>query len=219
MRKGLGMWIMSKLVIVIFLFALLFVLTGFLRVYEEKVIADTARDNTALLAEVGNTALSFQAAGGMFYLEPLVVVENQYQQYTVFVETVGSGDNDRVVFLLAWKLQDSLESVRASGGFASSSALDMPPEVRIDSGAGAGRIWFFKGQAKGGFELVRRGDPLLVQPSLTAGENDEYLLFYRNKNVFCVGTMVKGLDVKEQMGYLSKCCVKDSSDMGAECGA
>lgn len=214
------MWMMSKLVLLIFLFGLLTVLTGFLGVYQEKVISDTARDNTALLSEVANTALSFQAAGGTYLLDPLIIVSDQNQQYTIVVRAIAEDSltNDRVVFLFAWLDHEDMASIDSEGGFASASALEMPPAVSDDDYPGAGRIWFFDGQVDGEFELLdpAHGD-LFVRPSLSAAERDQYMLFYRNRNVFCVATMVQGIDLGDTLDRLAHCCVADDNDMPLGC--
>lgn len=197
MRRGLGMWVMSKLVLVIFLFSLVLVLTLFMRVYSDKIISDTAQSYTLLWSEVANGALLYRSSSDSVYLEDIIRVREANRDYTVMVSKV---DKERVVLFLSWYKHDTIPDMQERG-FAAAAALNMP-EIIDDGG-----ILLFEG-ASGEIEFKEVGTTLLVKPSETI-DRDSTLMFYRNDTYFCVGSVKEGIPIEEAINKLGNCCQED----------
>ena len=198
MRKGLGMWVMSKLVMVIFLFSLVLVLSMFMRVYSDKIISDTAESYTLLWSEVASGSLLYRASGDSVYLPDIIRVREANREYTAVVKK--SGD-ERVVFFLSWQKHDTLDAIQKEG-FAAASGINMPEEVSEN-----GKILLFEGSPdEPTFSHV--DNALIVKPSLRS-YRDSTLAFYRNNSYFCVGTIKDGVPVEQAMNQLGACCQGD----------
>ncbi|MCK4327709.1 MAG: hypothetical protein KAW41_04500 [Candidatus Diapherotrites archaeon] len=204
MKKGLGMWIMSKLVLMIFLFALVLVLTLFMRVYSDKIISDTAQSYTLLWSEVANGALLYRSSSDSVFLPDIMRVREANREYTVMVQKVGS---ERAVFFLAWYKHETAEDMRGEG-FAAATAINMPSAV-----AGDGKILLFEGlEGEVGFEEPLDPSVLMVRPSERVGR-DTTLLFTRKDEYFCVGTIKEGVSVEHSVSLFGDCCQKDWDDV------
>ncbi|MBN3037611.1 MAG: hypothetical protein JW834_04140 [Candidatus Diapherotrites archaeon] len=199
MKRGLGMWIMSKLVILIFLFALVFVMSLFLRIYEDKVIADTARGYTTLWSEIAAGAGTYESSLETLYLEDKIQIQEVDAAYTLVLKPSEAVRQWRVAFLIAWKDHDSPEQIAQTDGFAAASVVSLPRQVE--------RIIMFQGNYDDvGYETV---EELLVRPSAPIGVGrDTNLIFYRNETVFCVGsTKARNPEtVKDAIATLGACC-------------
>ena len=203
MKKGLAMWVMSKLVLMIFLFALVMVLTLFMRVYSEKIISDTARSYTLLWSEVANGALLYRASSDSVFLENIIRVRDANREYTVMVRRVGS---ERAVFFLSWYKHETSEEMQKEG-FASASSINMPTDV-LDNG----KILLFEG-ARGEVAFYPPEDPnvLIVKPSVSI-DRDTTILFTRNEEYFCVASVKEGVPMNAAVDLLGQCCQKDWED-------
>ena len=204
MRKGLGMWIMSKLVLMIFLFALVLVLTLFMQVYSEKIISDTAQSYTLLWSEVANGALLYKSSTDSAFLPNIIRVREANREYTVMVERVGS---ERIVFFLSWLRHDTADAMREQG-FAAATAINMPSAVSDD-----GKILLFEGlDGEIGFQEPLEPTELLVRPSENVGR-DTTIIFTRNNEYFCVATVKEGVSIEASISLLGDCCDKDGDDV------
>ncbi len=202
MRKGLGMWIMSKLVLVIFLFALVLVLTLFMRVYSDKIISDTAQSYTLLWSEIASGSLLYRASSDSIYLPNIIRVREANREYTVMVKKVG---DERAVFFLSWQKHNSSESMHKAG-FAAASGINMPPKVD--------KILLFEGSPdEPTFTHVDQS--LVVKPSLRT-YRDSTLAFSRNGSYFCIGTIKEGVPVEQAINQLGNCC-QEGWDVLPEC--
>lgn len=196
------MWIMSKLVLVIFLFSLVLVLTLFMRVYSEKIISDTAKSYTLLWSEVANGALLYRSSSDSVFLGDVIRVRDANRQYTVLVQKVG---NERIVFFLSWYDHDSVESMQKEG-YAAATAINMPVEIEED-----GKILLFEG-TKGEVSFDESSNSLLIRPSKKF-ERDTTLVFTRNESFFCVGSIKEGVPVNESIDLLGRCCQENWDDV------
>ncbi|MFC2174410.1 hypothetical protein ACFLQ2_00885 [archaeon] len=199
MKRGLGMWIMSKMVMLIFLFSLVLVLTLFMRVYSEKIISDTARSHTLLWGEVANGALLYRASTDSVYLSRLMEVREASRPYTVMVKRVS---NERVAIFLAWGLHET-EDEMTEDGIVAATAVSMPFDISDDPN---GEILLFEGRdGEVGFREAFPSDTLIVSPSVNSGRDDT-IIFSRNNTVFCVGTVKEGVPVEASVERLGECC-------------
>lgn len=205
MRKGLGMWVMSKLVMVIFLFSLVLVLTMFMKVYSDKIISDTAESYTLLWSEVAGGSLLYRSSSDSVYLPDIIRVREANREYTAMVKQVGNG---RAVFFLSWRKHDTPKELEKEG-FAAASGINMPTAISED-----GEILLFEGSDdEPTFSHV--DDTLVVKPSLRS-YRDSTLAFYRNGSYFCVGSIKEGVPVEQAIDQLGACCQEDYSDL-SEC--
>ena len=217
MKKGLGMWILSKTVILIFLFSLVMIMTIFLKIYSDKVVSDTARSYTTYWSEVASSALSFESSSDSVYLEPVIRVRESQKQYTAFV-VKSKGRENRITFLLSWARFDQdkdykdykteysmkyLESFEQKHGYAAASALNMPEAIED--------IYFFNvvpgsDPQDPEYDVIRNDEqPLIAQPSNNL-ERETDFIFYRNETVFCVATLAAGQNITAAIRKVGRCC-------------
>lgn len=210
-EKGLGMWIMSKMVIAIFLFSLILVLSNFLLIYQQKAISDTARGRTKLWAEIANSVASYPSASDSIYLSSAISIRKTSKHYTVGIgKVVPEGPQTegrkRLVFFLVFRDVGNTTEIEEEGGFAAASSLTLPNSIETL------KIFNWKGGTGAGYEEVLSGDILLVRPSRTGEEvRDDSILFYRNKTAFCVGQKPagEGISIKDAMGELGRVCTQE----------
>jgi hypothetical protein len=207
-KRGLGMWIMSKMVLLIFLFALVFVMGSFLRIYQEKVVSDTAKSFTVLWSETANGALLYSSSSETVYLQPLIEVQGASRDYTVVLEKVEE-EPMRLVFFLAWgDYKDAKEIVAQGGGFAAASVLNMPVNVE--------EIILFRGELdRPAFDEPRPSNQLLLTPSAAFDRRDT-MLFVRNDKLFCAGSVAQAVDKPAALAALNRCCVEKWDEL-SEC--
>jgi len=204
-QKGLGMWVMSKLVLMIFVLSLVSVLSMFVSIYSEKVISDTARSQTILISEIASGSALYASSLDSVFLESEVRVQEANRDYTLLIDKVEEDDNWRTVFLLAWNDQETLEDITERLGFASASATNLSPDIN--------EVLLFEGNAEdAGFE---QKDKILVHPSRLV-DRDSNLIFFRNITVFCVASVKaqgsEAIKLKEAIERLGACCFEGNRE-------
>jgi hypothetical protein len=212
---------MSKMVLMIFLFSLVLIMTMFLRIYGEKVISDTARSRVAYMSEIATGAASFSSAVDSAYLERNIQIEQASRDYTIVVQSTEEGAGTRktfkTVFMFAWKDLETIDAINDAGGFAAAAATTLPSGIKM--------IKFFKGKQRivddptsaMGFEEMKGkdADTLVIRPSARASYWDEYVLFYRNGTKFCIGTVTIGNNLKQSIEKFGKrCCGEYQTSTG-----
>ena len=201
MKRGIGMWIMSKMVLLIFILGLVFVMSLFLNIYQDKVIADTAKSYTVLWSEIASGALLYESSLDSSYLDDDVRVQDANRDYTVVVEKVYEDRRYRVVFLIAWQTYETIQEIIAEGGFAAASVLNMPAEVK--------EVKLFKGSMRSpGF---REAKELVLNPSMRVDRHTN-LIFFRNHTIFCIGSVAGEGKLKEAIAIIGICCAERSKD-------
>jgi len=201
MKRGIGMWIMSKMVLLIFILSLVFVMTLFLTVYEEKIIADTAKSYTVLWSEIASGALLYESSLDSAYLENAVRVQDANKDYTLVVEKVREGSSNRVVFLLAWYTYKTVDEIIEEVGFASASVLNIQSEIED--------IKLFSGSDRtAGY---RETNDLVLNPSARVDRHTN-LVFFRNQTIFCVGSVIGEGKLAEAIDIMRMCCSPRPND-------
>ncbi len=200
-RKGLGMWLLSKVVILIFLTSLILVLSNFLVIYQQKVISDTAQGRTRLLAEVADSAASYPSSSDSIALNPSIKIKDTERDYTIGVKEV---ENDRLVFSLVFKNFKNITKIKQRGGFSAASAIILPKEVENI------KVFNWTWQEYSQVPEDQTGSQtLLVNPAVPVGEEKENaILFIRNKTVFCVGAKPAESETKTMMNELGGACTR-----------
>lgn len=207
--KGLGMWIMSKVVIAVFLFSLILVLSNFLLIYQQKAIADTAKGRTKLWAEVANSVASYQSAADSVYLPKSIRIRDTSRKYTIGIRRVTSGtignEEKRIVFLMVFRDSGNLSEINRKGGFSAASTLVLPSEIEHS------KVFNWTGGPGAGYqEVLGESRALLIRPSKPTSEvRDQSLLFYRNKTAFCVGQKPEGTPMDVAMSELGEKCTRE----------
>ncbi|MCD6414624.1 MAG: hypothetical protein J7L23_03270 [Candidatus Diapherotrites archaeon] len=213
-NKGLGMWVMSKTVLFIFLLLLVAVLSGFLNIYQKKVIEDSARSVIMLWAESANSVAQFPSGSAIWPLQQQVIIKSAGRKvsvakdYTTGIVALDSPDGKRLVFMLAWgdhnetKIEDIPE-------YATAVSTGLPLDIT--------NVYFFNGSTTPGDPptyLQYAGNPkeeIIVRPSI-GGTRDAYIVFYRNQTTFCIGTIKQTeTDLKTAVGNIATCCNAPSS--------
>lgn len=198
------MWIMSKVVIAVFLFSLILVLSNFLLIYQQRAIADTAKGRTKLWAEVANSVASYPSASDSIYLPSSIRIRETSRRYTLGIRKVTSGgEENRIVFLMAFQETGNISEINREGGFAAASTLVLPSEVdstKVFNWTGGGV----------GYKEVLGDQTLLVRPSRPVSEvRDQSILFFRNKTSFCVGQKPEGIPIDDAMTEIGNECTRD----------
>lgn len=193
------MWVMSKLVLMIFVLSLMFILSMFVTIYSEKVVSDTARSHTILISEIASGSALYASSLDSVFLESEVRVQDVRRDYTLLVDKVEEDGNWRAVFLLAWNDQKTLEDITDGLGFAAASATNLSPDIH--------EVLLFEGNAEdSGF---KQKDKMLLHPS-SSFDRDSNIIFFRNITVFCIASVKaqgsESIKMKEAIEKLGACC-------------
>ena len=214
MKRGFGMWIMSKLVMFIFLFSLVAALSGYYVIYQHKVIDDTAKKFTQSISEVISDALSYQTMTRVVWLDSNIWIRDTSRPYTIVIEYVDGGGGssfNRVVIFLAWNDHNSTDNIE---GFASASAVNL---MKSPSGWGQvdnskftiGSVCLYSIESGGHISSVSvdTSDPLIIRPSAPDNDNRaDYLLIYKTGHKLCIAKKNVGVDLQDGLSTLKSEC-------------
>ncbi len=201
MRKGLGMWVMSKLVMFIFLFSLVAALGAYYMIYQDKVIDDTAKKVTQSIAETITDALSYRKTTRTIWLDSNIWIRDTSRTYTIFLQHVVDADYHRVAVFLAWN--DHEEKPES---FAAASAVNMIQKgFGEDSVYAIGTVCFYEIDSEGDINEI--GDELLIRPSSPDQDSrSDYLLVYKSGDKLCLASKNVRADLKEALDALKTEC-------------
>ena len=182
MNKGFGMWIMSKLVMFIFLFSLVAMLSSYYLIYQDKVIDDTAKEVAQSVAESITDALSYREAVRTIWLSSNVWVRDTSRPYTLYIyyaENVGE-NLDRLVIFLAWNDHDSRPST-----FASAAAVNLVSDGE-DTSYTINHVCLYDIDSDGG---IAQDDSLLIRPSAANfDDRANYIIVYKFGDKLCIAS-------------------------------
>ena len=204
MKKGMGMWIMSKMVMFIFLFSLVAILGGYYMIYKDKVIDDTGKKITQSISETITDALSYQSTFKTIWLNSNIWIRDEAKPYTLALQTVKDGRAGivRLVIFLAWRDQESPES------FASASFVAAPlKRWRTDSPYAIKGVEIFDIKSRPGQVTAQPGRGLLViRPSIQSGARYDFIIVYKTRDYLCVGAKMENVDLESAKQALVEAC-------------
>lgn len=231
-KRGLGMWVMSKTVLMVFLLGLVVVLTGVLSIYQERVIEDNARAVIMLWAESANSVVMFPSGSIILPIENKIMISGgtgkstQIRSYTAGITHQGSPSSERIVFLLTWETGQPAEDAYANDEindieqFVAAVALELPSQPPDD----IRKVHMFKGRLTSTniptypLFLDTVDKDLVLRPSIDGSKRDDGLLFYRDGPVLCIASKKKlDTNAKESMDRLIECCFLDPADIPIDC--
>lgn len=211
-ESGLGMWIMSKTVMMILLLGLVVALTGIMNIYQQSIIEDSARGTVLLWSEAANSVAAFTSGTAVWHVAPSLLIQGDSPEsstardYTIAVTNRTGPSGQRLIFLLAWGSNPARETIDDFPGFATAVSVDLPPDVK--------QVYLFKGTLDSikppvpkRPELTSGTDGLVMHPSIGGEASDVAFLFMRDKEIFCVASKTRGeFNSTEAMNRLQECC-------------
>ncbi|GEM_PF-5480550 len=209
MRKGLGMWVMSKMVMFIFLFLLVSILTGYYMIYKDKVIDDTGKKVTQSIAETITDALSYETTVRTIWLDSHIWIRDEAKPYTLALQVVSDNKNRilRLVIFLAWEDQENPET------FASASFVAAPMKglgISATSTYSLSSISLYNISFSGGEASVEeiKGEPprIVIRPSSPKGTRNDFIIVYKNRDKMCVGVKSNDVGLEEAKRALEEAC-------------
>ena len=204
MDKGFGMWIMSKLVMFIFLFSLVAALGAYYMIYQNKVVDDTAKKFTQSIAEDITNVLSYKSDFKSIWLDSGIWVRDTSRSYTLYLEYVPGKDLKRIVIFMTWNDHPSIENV----SFSAASAVSLVSGTKYKKNYLVSTVCLYNITSNGVSEIPMGSNGLVIRPSNVKGYRNDYILIYKFNNKLCIGTKTNDVDLQDAMDKLKIKCEK-----------
>ncbi len=206
MRKGLGMWVMSKLVMFIFLFSLVAMLSAYYMIYQDKVIDDTAKKVTQSIAETITDALAYKETTRTIWLDSNIWIRDVSRPYSLVLEWVP--DSNRLVVFMTWNDQKDIGSIKS---YSSASAVFITGSEDTESNFAVDHVCLYEinedNCEEGSCNPDQIYDQMLIRPSAgDAYDRVDYLIIYKKDNKLCLAEKTVNVDLQTAIQGLKTVC-------------
>ncbi len=203
MNKGFSTWVMSKMVMLIFLFSLVAALGEYYMIYQQKTIDDTAKLVVQSIAEQISDALSYETTTRMIWLDSRIWVRDISRGYTLVFYYNSS--ESRLSILMAWNDHPNWGAINSYASAAGVSIIK-PRFMSSNTPYSVSKVCFYNMNSNG--KLTRKyGYMFEVRPSaLSDSDRSNYLLVYKDDTKLCISNNNVNVDVKSGISALKQAC-------------
>ncbi len=212
MNRGFSTWVMSKLVMVIFLFSLVAALSEYYMIYQDKTVDDTAKKFVQSIAEDVSDALSYRTTTRTIWLDSMIWIRDTSKQYSIYLKYIPDVDYNlgRLVILMVWNDHESIDEIKSFASAAGVSILHSGASNE-DLAYAVDDVCLFEMDSNGELTQVLGEQGLLIRPSSIDDDyRSNYIIIYKDGNKLCIANNNVNVDLKTGISNLKSACENDA---------